>query len=87
MRDIPLTLQMSEILRRTGIKADSKLKSETETLIGKLPRGILDKRGKARGNQLDVARVRPAILVTALVLGCDDYARRYIKAYRQRKSN
>jgi len=36
VRDIPLTLQMNEILRRTGIKADSKLKSEMETLIGQL---------------------------------------------------
>ena len=36
VRDIPLTPQMNEILRRTGIKADSKLKSEMETLIGQL---------------------------------------------------
>jgi len=34
---------------------------------------------------VDVARVRPAILATDLVLGCDEYARRYIKAYRQRR--
>ena len=34
--DISLNLQMNEILRRTGIKEDSKLKSEMETLIGQL---------------------------------------------------
>ncbi|MBA7664849.1 5-methyltetrahydrofolate:corrinoid/iron-sulfur protein co-methyltransferase [subsurface metagenome] len=34
---------------------------------------------------VDVARVRPAILATDLVLGRDDYAQRYIKAYRQRQ--
>ncbi|MBA7544070.1 hypothetical protein ES705_36416 [subsurface metagenome] len=31
---------------------------------------------------VDVARVHPAILATDLALGCDDYARHYIKAYR-----
>jgi len=36
VRDIPLTLQMNKILRRTGIKADSELKSEMETLIDQL---------------------------------------------------
>ena len=36
---------------------------------------------------VDVAGVRPAILATDLVLGCDDYAQRYINAYRQRHSN
>ena len=36
VRDIPLTLQTNEILRRTGIKEDSKLKCEMETLIGQL---------------------------------------------------
>jgi len=34
---------------------------------------------------LDVARVRPAILATDLVLGYDDYAQRYIRGYRQRQ--
>jgi len=34
---------------------------------------------------VNVARVRPAILATDLALGYDDYARRYIKAYRQRQ--
>ena len=34
---------------------------------------------------VDVARVRPAILATDLVLGCDDYAQRYIRGYRQRQ--
>jgi len=34
---------------------------------------------------VDVARVRPAILATDLALGCDDYARRYIRGYRQRQ--
>jgi len=33
---------------------------------------------------VDVAKVHPAILATDLALGCDEYARRYIKAYRQR---
>ena len=36
VRDISLDLRMSEILRRLGIKDDSKLKSEMETLIGEL---------------------------------------------------
>jgi 5-methyltetrahydrofolate--homocysteine methyltransferase len=34
---------------------------------------------------VDVARVRPAILATDLVLGCDDYGQRYIRGYRQRQ--
>ena len=34
---------------------------------------------------VDVARVRPAILATDLALGYDDYARRYIRGYRQRE--
>jgi len=34
---------------------------------------------------VDVARVRPAILATDLVLGCDDYAQRYTRGYRQRQ--
>jgi len=34
---------------------------------------------------VDVARVRPAILAADLLLGRDDYAMRYIKAYRQRE--
>jgi len=33
----------------------------------------------------DVARVRPAVLAADLVLGCDEYARRYITDYRQRQ--
>jgi hypothetical protein len=32
-----------------------------------------------------VAKVRPAILATDLVLGRDGYGMRYIKAYRQRQ--
>ena len=34
---------------------------------------------------MDVDKVRPAILATDLVLGYDEYARRYIKGYRQRQ--
>lgn len=34
---------------------------------------------------VDVPRVRPAILATDLALGYDDYARRYIRGYRQRQ--
>jgi len=34
---------------------------------------------------VDVARVRPAVLATDLLLGRDGYAQRYIKAYRQRQ--
>jgi hypothetical protein len=34
---------------------------------------------------VDVAKVRPAILATDLVLGRDGYGMRYIKAYRQRQ--
>ena len=34
VRNIPLNLQIREVLRRLGIKDDSKLKSEMETLIG-----------------------------------------------------
>ena len=33
---------------------------------------------------VDAAKVRPAILAADLLLGRDDYARRYLKAYRQR---
>ncbi|MBI2849833.1 MAG: dihydropteroate synthase [Chloroflexi bacterium] len=33
---------------------------------------------------VDAAKVRPAVLATDLVLGRDNYAMRYIKAYRQR---
>ena len=36
VRGIPLNLQMSEVLRRSGIKEDSRLKSEIETQIGEL---------------------------------------------------
>ena len=36
VRDIPLNLQTREVLRQSGIKEDSKLKSEMETLIGQL---------------------------------------------------
>ncbi len=34
---------------------------------------------------VDVAKVRPTVLATDLVLGRDQYAMRYIKAYRQRQ--
>ena len=34
---------------------------------------------------VDVAKVRPAVLATDLLLGRDDYAQRYIRAYRQRQ--
>ncbi len=34
---------------------------------------------------VDVAKVRPAVLATDLVLGRDEYAMRYIKAYWQRQ--
>ena len=34
---------------------------------------------------VDVAKVRPSILSADLVLGRDDYAMRYLKAYRQRQ--
>jgi 5-methyltetrahydrofolate--homocysteine methyltransferase len=34
---------------------------------------------------VDVAKVRPAILAVDLLLGRDDYAMRYIKAYKKRK--
>jgi 5-methyltetrahydrofolate--homocysteine methyltransferase len=34
---------------------------------------------------VDVAKVRPAILATDMLLGRDDYAMRYIKAYKKRK--
>jgi len=34
---------------------------------------------------VDVAKVRPAALATDLLLGRDEYAQRYIKAYRQRQ--
>ena len=33
---------------------------------------------------VDAAKVRPAILAADLLLGRDDYAQRYVKAYRQR---
>ena len=35
---------------------------------------------------VDVARARPVVLATDLALGRDEYARRYIKAYRQRQT-
>ncbi|HEY68172.1 MAG TPA: dihydropteroate synthase [Thermoflexia bacterium] len=35
---------------------------------------------------VDAAKVRPYILATDLVLGRDDYARRYIQAFRRRRS-
>nr|MBC7245623.1 dihydropteroate synthase [Chloroflexota bacterium] len=34
---------------------------------------------------VDVAKVRPAVLATDLLLGRDEYAMRYIRAYRQRQ--
>jgi len=36
---------------------------------------------------VDVAKVRPAILAADLLLGRDDYAMRYIKAYKKRKKD
>ncbi len=42
IRDIPLNLQTREVLRRSGIKEDSKLKSEMGTLIGKLLASVND---------------------------------------------
>lgn len=35
---------------------------------------------------VDVAKARPVVLATDLALGRDEYARRYIKAYRQRQT-
>jgi hypothetical protein len=35
---------------------------------------------------VDVGRVRPVVLATDLLLGRDDYARRYIRAFRQRQT-
>lgn len=32
---------------------------------------------------VDVSRVRPIVLATDLLMGCDKYARRYIEAYKQ----
>jgi hypothetical protein len=34
---------------------------------------------------VDTAKVRPAILAADLLLGRDEYAMRYIKAYKKRK--
>lgn len=42
VHDIPLNLQIHEVLRRLGIKNDSKLKSEMETLIGELLASVND---------------------------------------------
>jgi len=42
VRDIPLNLQTREVLRRSGINDDSKLKSEMETLIGELLASVND---------------------------------------------
>ena len=42
VRDIPLNLQIREVLRWLGIKHDSKLKSEMETLIGELLASVND---------------------------------------------
>ncbi len=36
---------------------------------------------------VNVARVRPSVLAADLLLGRDDYARRYIKGYRQRQQS
>ena len=36
---------------------------------------------------VDVAKMRPIVLATDLVLNCDNYAQRYIKGYRQRSSH
>ncbi len=35
--------------------------------------------------RLDTARVRPTVLAADLVLGRDEYSRRYIKAFRERQ--
>jgi hypothetical protein len=42
VRDIPLSLQIHEVLRQSGIKGDSKLKFEMETLIGELLASVND---------------------------------------------
>ncbi len=42
VRDIPLNLQIREVLRRSGIRDDSKLKSKMETLIGELLASVND---------------------------------------------
>ena len=42
VRDIPLNLRTCEVLRRSGINDDSKLKSEMETLIGELLASVND---------------------------------------------
>jgi hypothetical protein len=34
---------------------------------------------------VDVAKVRPFVLATDLLLGRDEYSARYIRAYRQRQ--
>jgi 5-methyltetrahydrofolate--homocysteine methyltransferase len=36
---------------------------------------------------VDVAKARPAILAADLLLGRDDYAMRYIKAYKKRQKS
>jgi hypothetical protein len=35
---------------------------------------------------VDVVKARPVVLATDLALGRDEYAMRYIKAYRQRQA-
>ena len=42
VRNIPLNLQIREVLRRLGIKDDSKLKFEMGTLIGELLASVND---------------------------------------------
>jgi len=40
--DVPLNLKTREVLRRSGISNDSRLKHEMKTLIGELLAGIND---------------------------------------------
>ena len=42
VRDIPFNLQTREVLGQSGIKEDSKLKSEMQTLIGELLTSVSD---------------------------------------------
>ncbi len=55
VRDIPLSLQIREVLRQSGIKDDSKLKFEMETLIGELLASVNDE-----------ALLEPAVLVCTI---------------------
>ena len=55
VRDIPLNLQIREVLRQSGIKDVSKLKFEMETLIGELLASVNDE-----------ALLEPAVLVCTI---------------------